>query len=132
MDMTVRKRAVAVKQLPAAFNAKQRQVFLREFDDCLNIARPCIVLDCSAAGEFEGSSIRLMLSCLEEAMKRNGDVRLAAVAPEAMAVLARTGVDRLFKIFPTCAGAVESFHRPSAVPAAGADEGRPCSAEDAA
>lgn len=44
-------------------------------------------------------------------MKRNGDVRLAGVSPEARAVLESTGVDRLFKIFDSIAEAESSFRR---------------------
>jgi anti-anti-sigma regulatory factor len=56
-------------------------------------------------------AINLLLSFLEEAMKRNGDVKLAGVPQEAMAALELAGVDRLFEIFATNAEAVSSFRR---------------------
>jgi len=55
----------------------------------------------------------ILLSCLEEAMKRNGDVRLAAVSPQAKAALKATGADILFKFFETTEDAVASFQRPA-------------------
>lgn len=43
-------------------------------------------------------------------MKRNGDVKLAAVPPVGAGLLELTGVKRLFDIFDTTAEAVNSFH----------------------
>jgi anti-anti-sigma regulatory factor len=57
------------------------------------------------------SVLYLLLCCLEEVMKRNGDVRLAAVWPEARASLKLSGIERLFRIFDTTADAVDSFQR---------------------
>jgi hypothetical protein len=56
--------------------------------------------------------IHLLLCCLEEAMKRNGDVRLAALRPDVLAALKSAEVDSLFQCFETIGDAVESFHRP--------------------
>jgi anti-anti-sigma regulatory factor len=44
----------------------------------MNNDRAYIVLDCSKVGVMDRSAIYLLLCCLEEAMKRNGDVKLAA------------------------------------------------------
>jgi len=48
---------------------------------------------------------------LEEAIKRSGDVKLAAVSAGARSALKLVGVDRLFEIFDTNAEAVNSFRR---------------------
>jgi anti-anti-sigma regulatory factor len=64
--------------------------------------------------------IHLLLHCLEEAMKRNGDVKLAALPPEGAEFLRITGVTRLFDIYETTAEAVNSFSHfppPAVVPA---------------
>jgi hypothetical protein len=58
---------------------------------------------------MDALAVHLLLDCLEDAMKRNGDIRLAAVPPEAMATLELTGVGRLFEIFETCAEAIGSY-----------------------
>ena len=57
----------------------------------------------------------LLLHCLEKAMKRNGDVRLA-VNPGGTKDLMELGLDRLFHIFDTSEQAVESFKRRTAFP----------------
>jgi len=62
-------------------------------------------------------TMHLLLSCLEEAMKRNGDVRLAALPPAAGAAPQLASLRRLFEIYPTVAEAVHSFQqRPTALP----------------
>jgi anti-sigma B factor antagonist len=109
--MTLRKCAVAVKQLPETLTEKQGKLFLGELESSINIDRPSIVLDCSRVCRMDRALINLLLSCLEEAMKRNGDVKLAAVPQDARSILELTGVDRLFELFDTNAEAVSSFRR---------------------
>jgi anti-anti-sigma regulatory factor len=72
-----------------------------------------MVLDCSRVREMDRFAIHMLLCCLEEAMKRDGDVKLAAVSPAARTTLERTRVDRLFEIYDTETEAVNSFFRPN-------------------
>jgi len=53
-----------------------------------------------------------LLCCLEEAMKRNGDVKLAAIPDGVRALLEHTGAGRVFEGFDTTAEALDSFCRP--------------------
>jgi anti-anti-sigma regulatory factor len=55
--------------------------------------------------------VQAILYCLEEAMKRNGDVKLAAVPRAAAEILELTKVDSLFELFDTPAEAVKSFYQ---------------------
>jgi anti-anti-sigma regulatory factor len=110
--MTLRNRTVAVKQLPEKLNAKQGRFFFGELESCMNVDRPCVVLDCSKLRQMDNSAVHLMLCCLEEALKRNGDVKLAAIPTGAAAILELAGIDRLFEVFDTSAEAVSSFSRP--------------------
>ena len=109
--MTLQRRAVTLKQLPESLNPEQAITFLRELVSSMTSARPCIVLDCSQLRQMDTSAIHLLLTCLGEAMKRNGDVRLAAIPQEALAILELNGLDRLFTIFATSADAANSFQR---------------------
>lgn len=109
--MTNQKRAVVVKRLPEIRSVKQGRIFLREMQSCMNIDRPRVVLDCSNVRQLDRSVIYVLLCCLEEAMKRNGDVKLAALPAGAGAILELNGVHRLFDIHDTTAGAVSSFHQ---------------------
>jgi len=112
--MTIRKRAVAVMQLQEIRSARQRQDFLRDLHRCIDAERPCVVLDCSKVDRLDKSGVYLLLSCLEEAMKRNGDVKLAGLHASAEMALETYGAYRLFDIHDTTASAVSSFHRPPA------------------
>jgi anti-sigma B factor antagonist len=73
--------------------------------------RPRIVLDCGSLAKCDRSVVLLLLRCLEEAIKRNGDVRLANVGPAASEWLEATRAKRLFEVFDSTAQAVDSFHR---------------------
>jgi anti-sigma B factor antagonist len=111
---------VSVKRLPEDLSERNMREFLLEIDSCVDLNRPRIVLDCSRLREIDGNAIHLLLHCLEEAMKRNGDVKLAALPAEGSGLLQMTGVSRLFDIFDTTAEAVNSFSHfppPAVVPA---------------
>src|ERR1700731_3680571 len=110
--MTTMAKSVAVKQLPEKLSVTQGRAFFRELESCLNSDRPRLVLDCSRLQHLDSAGIHVMLRCLEEAMKRNGDVKLAALPARAATTLELTGVHRLFESFDTIADAVPSFPHP--------------------
>ena len=122
--MRFRPCSVTVTQLPETVDTKRGRLFFKELESSMNVDRPCIVLDCSRVREMDRFAIHMLLCCLEEAMKRDGDVKLAAVSASAQATLELTRVDRLFEIYATESEAVNSFFRPrheSATHARGAD-----------
>lgn len=107
-------RTVTIEQLPEITSENQGRHFLGRIRDRMIDRRPSLVLDCSGLSQIDKPVLGLLLCCLEEAMKRNGDVRLAAVPPSAQAKLKVIGADRLFQIFPSNVDAVNSFHQHSA------------------
>jgi anti-sigma B factor antagonist len=102
---------LTLKQFPDTFNVTQGRTFLRDLQSNTNGDRPYIVLDLSKVRRMDRSAINLLLGCLEEALKQNGDVKLAAIPLEVRAVLKLTGVDGLFEIYDTNAEAMNSFRR---------------------
>lgn len=110
--MKTKVRSVAVKKLPERISGAQRDQVFTDLESSISVDRPAVVLDCSALRELDRSGIHLLLCCLEEAMKRNGDVRLAVLRPEAKAALKAAEVYSLFQNFEAVGEAVESFHRP--------------------
>ena len=110
--MTIR-RSVTVEQLPEITSEEQGYRFLTLLQKRMSDKRPGLVLDCSRLNQINKPAIHLLLSCLEEAMKRNGDARLAGVSPSAHAALKVTGADRLFQIFSSNADAISSFYQRS-------------------
>ena len=106
------RRLVTIEQLPEITSEDQGRRFLGKIQDRMSDRRPGLVLDCSGLSQMDKPVLHLLLSCLEEAMKRNGDARLAAVSPSAQLMLKLIGADRLFQIFASNADAVNSFHLP--------------------
>jgi anti-sigma B factor antagonist len=107
-------RQVWVKRFPEKSEGTQYEEFLRELDSCLESDRPSLVLDFSGVSDLDSSGIETLLLCMEEVMKRNGDLKLACVSGPLASILEITRADRLFEIFETCSDAVESFHQFSA------------------
>jgi anti-sigma B factor antagonist len=102
---------VVVKQLPETVSAQEAQAFFRELAPVLETDRPRLVFDFTGVRHFDSAGVELLLRCMEEAMKRNGDLKLAALSPQLSVILEMTRVDRLFELFDNCNDAVESFHR---------------------
>jgi len=101
--------AVEVKEFPETLNAKRARLFLSEMKTFTNLEGSGVVLDFSKVHEMNRAAILLLLCCLEEAMKNNGDVKLAAIPSGAMDILKTTGVGRLFETFDTNDDALRSF-----------------------
>jgi anti-anti-sigma factor len=109
--MTIQLRSVRVHEVPEQVTAIEERNFIRDLQEELDTERPKLVLDCSKVRSMDIATMRLLLSCLEAAMKRNGDVRLASLPQGAETSLKLAGVDRLFEMFATTADAIHSYHR---------------------
>lgn len=107
-----RTRLVAIRRLPERMDRARRRAFYGSLEECINVDRPSLVLDCSMLNMLDSAAMQALLCCLEEAIKRNGDVRLAALGPEAKAIMQSTGLDALFEMFETVEQAVQSFQNP--------------------
>ena len=107
---SIEKRFVSVLHLPEQFSSETGRGFIRDLKECVNAGRPYLVLDCSAAGQFDKPMAGLLLHCLQEAMKRNGDVKLACISLTQLPSLGLAGAARLFEVFDTVEDAVHSFH----------------------
>jgi anti-sigma B factor antagonist len=108
--MTTR-RPVTVKQLPERVGLRQAQELVRELEPFLKHDHPCVVFDFAGVRHLDSAGIEMLLRCMEEAMKRNGDIKLAAIPPPIAVILKLTRVDCLFEIFPNASDAVESYYR---------------------
>jgi anti-anti-sigma regulatory factor len=111
----IREREVIVRHFPETIAGKQLSDFLLEIKGGLDVDRPCLVLDCSQLIRLDRQIVFVLVVCLEEAMKRNGDVRLAGVSPQARAALKAIDADTLFNFYDTAVDAIASFHRRSKV-----------------
>ena len=107
-------RAVTVQQMPEHLTREQAHLFLQQVEAAFHGERPSVVFDFSKVCQLGSVGVELLLRCMEEVMKRNGDLKLAAVGAGPKAVLEFTGIDGLFEIYEDVAQAVQSF---SALPA---------------
>jgi len=105
---------VVIMQMPEQLNLNGVRSFMQELAPLIDCHRPRIVLDCSQVRYIDSSGVEMMLDCLEEAMKRDGDLKLAALSPESEVILELMRVARVFEAFATSDEAVRSFN---AVPA---------------
>lgn len=112
--MTNQPTNVIVVTVPEEMDIQQQQSFLRELAGRMSEYRPCIVLDCSRLTMMDGPRIYFLLCCLEEALKRNGDARLAGVPAPAKKMLQAAGADKIFQMFASNGDAIGSFFPRSA------------------
>lgn len=121
-------RPVVVKHMPERVNLKHARAFLREIQPLITADRPQIVFDLSAVKQLDAAGVDVLLQCMSEVMKRDGDLKLAALSSHAAVILELTRTDRLFEIYETAADAVRSFsrfipaamrHQPFGVPSPG-------------
>ena len=102
-------RPVVVKRLPERLNLKQARQFFREVQPFLRADRPQIVFDLSQVKQIDAAGVDMLLQCVDAAMKRDGDVKLASVSAEAGVILELTRTDRLFEIYESSSDAARSF-----------------------
>jgi len=110
-------RPVVVKRIPERLNLKQARAFCREMQPILNSDRPQIVFDCSQVKQVDAAGVEMLLQCLAQVIRHDGDLKLASLSPQMAVILELTRTDRLFEMYDTSSDAVLSFSRflPSAL-----------------
>lgn len=102
-------RPVVVKRVPERLNMRQARQFQQEVRPFFRSDRPQVVFDMAAVRQLDAAGIDMLLQCMAEASRRDGDLKLAALSPHAAVVLELTRTDRLFEIYETATDAVKSF-----------------------
>lgn len=105
--MSIIERPVIVHQLPVS--TASRMEVLHKLQTVAEGSRPRFVLDCSTIQNLGSSEIYFLLCCLEEAMKNNGDVRLAGLKPLARASFHESALGRLFETYDSVESAIRSY-----------------------
>jgi anti-sigma B factor antagonist len=100
---------ILVKKLPTRLDVLELSAFRREMQFALESDSPHIVLDLSAINYLGSAGIEFLLDCLSIVVRRDGDIKLAALSREAASLLALTRVERFFEIYRTVEEAVHSF-----------------------
>ena len=107
--METSSRPVVVKRVPERLNMRQARLFANEVRPFLRSDRPQLVLDLSGVHQLDAAGVDMLLHCMSEATKRDGDVKLASLSPHAAVVLELTRTDRLFEIYENATDAARSF-----------------------
>lgn len=107
--METNSRPVVVKRMPPRLNARTARDFLRDVRPFLNTDRPQLVFDLSQVTQLDAAGVEMLLHCMSEAHRRDGDLKLAAPSPQAGVVLELTRTERLFEVYETSTDAVRSF-----------------------
>jgi len=102
-------RPVVVKRAPERLNLRQARIFQKEVQPFFRADRPQIVFDMAAVRHLDAAGVDMLLQCMAEASRRDGDLKLASLSPQAAVVLELTRTDRLFEIYETPTDAVKSF-----------------------
>lgn len=101
---------VVVMQMPEQFTGGEVQTFMLELGPLLESNRPRIVLECSQVRSLDSAGVEMLLHSLEEVLKRDGDLKLAALSAEAEVFLELMRVARVFETYLTSEEAVRSFN----------------------
>lgn len=107
--METNSRPVVVKRMPQRVNMRAAREFLQDVQPLLAADRPQLVFDLAQVQQLDAAGVELLLHCMSEAHKRDGDLKLASLSPQAAVMLELTRTERLFEIYETSADAVRSF-----------------------
>ena len=98
-----------MKRMPDRLNSPAAKKFLNEVEPFLRSDRPQLVFDLSQVKQMDAAGVDMLLHCLNETMKRDGDVKLSSLSPQAAVVLEMTRTERLFEVYQNSTDAVRSF-----------------------
>lgn len=102
-------RPVLIKRVPRRFDLEHAIRFYGKAQQLLNSDRPQIVFDMSKTRYLDSRGADVLLRCLREAMKCDGDVKLAGLSAPVSIVLELTRIGRLFEVYETTTSAAKSF-----------------------
>ena len=102
-------RPVVVKRMPERVNQREARKFLQDVRPFLTADRPQLVFDLSQVKQLDAAGVEMLLHCVSEVMKRDGDLKLASLSKQATMVLELTRTDRLFEIYDSSTEAARSF-----------------------
>jgi len=103
-------RPVVIMQMPEELGSTEVLGFMQDLKPLIESECPRIVFDCSEVRYVDGAGAQMIRQCLEEAAKRDGDLRLAALAPETEQVLRQTQKTPSYQFFASAREAVHSFN----------------------
>jgi len=98
-----------IKRVPRRFDREHAIRFHRKVQQLFNCDRPQIVFDLSKTRYMDLKGADVLLQCLREAVKCDGDLKLAGLTPLVSIVLELTRVGQFFEIYDSTISAAKSF-----------------------
>jgi len=72
-------RPVVVKRMPEKVNQREARMFFQDVQPFLMADRPQLVFDLSQVKQLDAAGVEMLLNCVSEVMKRDGDLKLASL-----------------------------------------------------
>lgn len=101
-------RSTIVVKLPECMTGKAVRTIMRQVKPALSLDHPYVVIDMSNVRQMDSAALDMLLSCMVQISRRDGELKLAGLSPEAATMLELTRMDRIFEIFPSVPEAVTS------------------------
>ena len=102
-------RPVVVRRMPKSLDRKQAPSFYKDVQPILKSDRPQIVFDMSETGQMDSEGLDILLLCLHDVIKSDGEVKLAGVTPPVSVLLELSRIGLLFGIYENSVSAAKSF-----------------------
>jgi anti-sigma B factor antagonist len=98
-----------VKRVPETMNSGEARAFYEGISTVLSSDRPQIVFDMSKTKHVDSVGISVFVRCMRQAMRHDGDIRLAGVLPQIAVIFELTRIGRLFEMYESSTAAAKSF-----------------------
>src|SRR5262249_7549022 len=98
-----------VLRFPERVSGAEARLFAERIGSELCLDRPRVIADLSRVRQIDSQALHVLLECLIEVTRQDGEFYLGAVSPEAATVLELTQMDTVFEILPDVAEASASF-----------------------
>jgi len=106
---------VTVMQLPDLSDPTAHRSFLREIKEFMDRSRqPRLIVDLSRVGQIGPESIDLLLECVDQAERSDGEVSVAGASLETAVILELTQAASVLKMFPSVLEAANGSQREQA------------------
>jgi anti-sigma B factor antagonist len=100
---------VSVQSLAARLDRSGVAAFRREMQLILRTDQPRVVLDFCSVTHLDSAGVECLLHCLSAIVRKGGELKLAALSPQAAVILEMSRVSRFFEMFATVEDAIASF-----------------------
>jgi len=94
-----------VLRFPERVSGTQARLFAERISSELHHDRPRVIADLSNVRQIDTTALHVLLECLIEVKRQDGEFYLGAVSPEAATVLELTQMDSVFELLPEVAEA---------------------------